>query len=108
MKDIVTYCHQHKIVVTGYFSLGGHDNKQKALEVEKLNEIAKSHGRRPAQILLRWSLQKNVSIIPGTGNHKHMKDNLGTYGFSLSENEMARLDNMSSLPISKDFFFFEL
>jgi len=107
MKDIAAYCHQHSIVVTGYFSLGGHDNKQKALDVEVLNEIAKSHGRRPAQILLRWSLQKNVSIIPGTGNHKHMADNLATYGFSLPAEDMRRLDGMSSHPVSQDFMFFE-
>eukprot|EP00746_Dinoflagellata_sp_MGD_P080043 gnl/MRDRNA2_/MRDRNA2_320016_c0_seq1.p1 gnl/MRDRNA2_/MRDRNA2_320016_c0~~gnl/MRDRNA2_/MRDRNA2_320016_c0_seq1.p1 ORF type:complete len:225 (+),score=36.33 gnl/MRDRNA2_/MRDRNA2_320016_c0_seq1:97-675(+) len=108
IKEIVSYCHQNRIVVTGYFSLGGWDHKRKALELEVLDDIAKAHGRRPAQVLLRWSLQKNVSIIPGTGNHKHMSDNLATYGFSLSDADMARLDGMSSLPISKDFIFFDL
>eukprot|EP00927_Polykrikos_kofoidii_P062110 TRINITY_DN56930_c0_g1_i1.p1 TRINITY_DN56930_c0_g1~~TRINITY_DN56930_c0_g1_i1.p1 ORF type:complete len:378 (-),score=47.21 TRINITY_DN56930_c0_g1_i1:40-1173(-) len=107
MKEIVGFCHEQNIVVTGYFSLGGFDHKDKALDLEVLNKIAKSHGRRPAQILLRWSLQKNVAIIPGTGNPKHMTDNLGTYGFSLSEGDMKRLDDMSSLPISKDFIFFD-
>merc|ERR1712110_210072 len=99
MKDIVAYCHKNNIVVTGYFSLGGDNNKGKALNLETLNDIAKAHGRRPAQILLRWSLQSNVSIIPGTGNHKHMADNLGTYGFTLSDVDMERLNGMASLPI---------
>jgi len=107
MKEIVDFCHQHKIAVTGYFSLGGWDHKNKALEIQGLNEIAKSQGKRPAQILLRWSLQKNVSIIPGTGNPEHMVENLGTYGFSLTAAEMAQLDSMSSLPISKDFMFID-
>eukprot|EP00928_Gymnodinium_smaydae_P066297 TRINITY_DN49333_c0_g1_i1.p1 TRINITY_DN49333_c0_g1~~TRINITY_DN49333_c0_g1_i1.p1 ORF type:complete len:396 (-),score=70.72 TRINITY_DN49333_c0_g1_i1:203-1342(-) len=107
LKDIVSYCHQNKIAVTGYFSLGGFDHKEKALGLDTLNQIAKSHGRRPAQILLRWSLQKNVSIIPGTGNHKHMADNLGTYGFSLSDAEMKDLDGMASLPLAEDFMFFD-
>lgn len=108
IKEIVSYCHQQRIAVTGYFSLGGLDHKDKALELESLNDIAKAHGRRPAQILLRWSLQKNVSIIPGTGNHKHMSDNLATCGFSLTAADMDRLDNMASLPISEDFLFFDL
>eukprot|EP00930_Biecheleria_cincta_P085798 TRINITY_DN75161_c0_g1_i1.p1 TRINITY_DN75161_c0_g1~~TRINITY_DN75161_c0_g1_i1.p1 ORF type:complete len:395 (+),score=49.88 TRINITY_DN75161_c0_g1_i1:69-1187(+) len=107
IKDAVKYCHEHKIVVTAYFSLGGHDNKRKAFELQTLSDIAKKHGRRQAQVLLRWSLQKNVSIIPGTGNPKHMVDNLGTYGFSLSDEDMNLLDSMSSLPISKDFFFMD-
>lgn len=107
MEDIVQYCHEHSIVVTGYFSLGGFDHKDKAMDLEMLSGIAQAHGRRPAQILLRWSLQKNVSIIPGTGNHKHMADNLATYGFSLSDEDMAKLDGMSSLPISDNFVFFD-
>mmetsp|Transcript_91677 Transcript_91677/g.163172 ORF Transcript_91677/g.163172 Transcript_91677/m.163172 type:complete len:367 (+) Transcript_91677:69-1169(+) len=105
LKETVSYCHQHQIVITAYFSLGGMDNKQKAFEIEALNKIASSHGKRPAQVLLRWSLQKNVSIIPGTGNPKHMRENLATYGFSLSDDEMQRLDSMSSLPLADDFFY---
>lgn len=107
MKDIVKYCQDNKIIVTGYFSLGGHDHKDKAFGLEELNSIAKSHGRRPAQILLRWSLQHNVSIIPGTGNHKHMADNLNTFGFQLSDSDMAKLDGMQSLPIAEHFMFFD-
>jgi len=107
MKEIVAYCQENRIVVTGYFSLGGFNQKDKAMDVAPLNEVAKAHGRRAAQILLRWSLQKNVSIIPGTGNPKHMADNLATYEFSLSEAEMAKLDGMASLPIAQDFFFFD-
>merc|ERR1712079_155417 len=106
MEDLVQFCHQNRIVVTGYFSLGGFDRKDKAMDLETLGEVAKTHGRRPAQILLRWSLQKNVSIIPGTGNHKHMADNLDTYGFKLSDADMTKLDSMSSLPIAKDFMVF--
>lgn len=106
-KKIVQYCHENKIVVTGYFSLGGEDKSGKVLELDALNDIAKAHGRRPAQILLRWSLQKNVSIIPGTGSHKHMADNLATYSFALSDTDMERLDSMASLPISEQFHFFD-
>eukprot|EP00931_Biecheleriopsis_adriatica_P091585 TRINITY_DN65469_c0_g1_i1.p1 TRINITY_DN65469_c0_g1~~TRINITY_DN65469_c0_g1_i1.p1 ORF type:complete len:379 (+),score=63.67 TRINITY_DN65469_c0_g1_i1:42-1178(+) len=108
MKEIVDFCQRENIVVTGYFSLGGFDHKNKLLQLEVVNGIAKSHERRPAQILLRWSLQKGVSIIPGTGNHRHMSDNLGTYGFELSKEEMDRLDGLSSLPLSEDFMYFDL
>jgi len=107
-RKIAAYCQENKIVVTGYFSLGGYDQKEQAMEVAVLNDIAKAHGRRPAQILLRWSLQKGVAIIPGTGNHKHMKDNLDTYEFKLSDDDMAKLDGMSSLPLAESFFFLDL
>lgn len=93
--------------MTGYFSLGGFDRKDKALNLEVLNGIAKSHGRRSAQVLLRWSLQNNVSIIPGTGDPHHMAENLATYDFSLSDAEMAQLNSMDALPIKEDFVFFD-
>mmetsp|Transcript_30835 Transcript_30835/g.70742 ORF Transcript_30835/g.70742 Transcript_30835/m.70742 type:complete len:376 (-) Transcript_30835:50-1177(-) len=107
LKAIKAYCQENNIVVTGYFSLGGFDNKDKTTNLDALTEVSKVHGRRTAQILLRWSLQKNVAIIPGTGNPKHMVDNLGTYGFSLSDEDMKKLDGMGSLPISENFMFFE-
>jgi len=105
MKSIKAFCEENKIAVTGYFSLGGFDNKDKTMDLTPLNEVAKAHGRRTAQILLRWSMQKNVAIIPGTGNPKHMADNLGTYGFSLTDEDMAKLDSMASL--SENFMFFD-
>jgi len=108
LKETIEYCHQKKIAVTGYFSLGGAQTKDKAMEQQALNDIAKVHNRRTAQILLRWSLQKNVSIIPGTGKPPHMKENLATYGFELTDEQMKTIDGMSSLPISDDFFFFDI
>lgn len=107
-KEIVAYCHQHAIVVTAYFSLGGLMGKDKALKIEVLNHIAKAHSKTPGQVLLRWAIENNVSVIPGTGNPKHMRENLDIYSFSLSREDMARIEALSSDPIAHNFMFFEL
>ncbi len=51
--------------MTGYFSLGGSLFKAKAETVATLNRIAGHHQRSLAQVMLCWSIQKGVSVIPG-------------------------------------------
>ena len=77
----------------------------RALTVKTLKDIAKKHEKSVAQILLKWAVQKNAVVIPGTGNPKHMAENLNLYSFQLSEHEMTSIDNLSSDPMAKEFFF---
>eukprot|EP00409_Alexandrium_fundyense_P001290 CAMPEP_0185912088 /NCGR_PEP_ID=MMETSP0196C-20130402/36280_1 /TAXON_ID=2932 /ORGANISM="Alexandrium fundyense, Strain CCMP1719" /LENGTH=65 /DNA_ID=CAMNT_0028633261 /DNA_START=10 /DNA_END=203 /DNA_ORIENTATION=- len=60
--------------------------------------IASAHGKSSSQVLLRWALQKNMSVIPGTGNPKHMRENLEVYSFSLTDEEMSSIDALRSDP----------
>eukprot|EP00428_Durinskia_dybowskii_P035453 CAMPEP_0170280808 /NCGR_PEP_ID=MMETSP0116_2-20130129/40423_1 /TAXON_ID=400756 /ORGANISM="Durinskia baltica, Strain CSIRO CS-38" /LENGTH=376 /DNA_ID=CAMNT_0010532149 /DNA_START=18 /DNA_END=1148 /DNA_ORIENTATION=+ len=105
--EVVSFCHRNKIAITAYFSLGGFNNLDKALGVDIVHDMAAAHKKRPGQILLRWALENNVSIIPGTGNPKHMRENLDIYGFSLSSAEMEKLNSLSGHPMAKEFFLFE-
>eukprot|EP00929_Paragymnodinium_shiwhaense_P032062 TRINITY_DN17843_c0_g1_i1.p1 TRINITY_DN17843_c0_g1~~TRINITY_DN17843_c0_g1_i1.p1 ORF type:complete len:390 (+),score=95.04 TRINITY_DN17843_c0_g1_i1:52-1170(+) len=104
-QEVVAFCNKHKIAVTAYFSLGGIQNKDKAADLELLKGIGGAHKVSSSQVLLRWALEKNISIIPGTGNPKHMRENLGIYGFSLSADEMSSIDKLKSNPIKDDFMW---
>lgn len=59
-------------------------------------EIARRHGRTPAQVLLRWSLQRGVVPIPKANRVDHARENLDVFGFALDEGEMARLDRLET------------
>ena len=106
-QEVVEYCHQHRIAITAYHSLGGLMKKEKALKVDDVAKIGERHSKSTGQILLRWALQKNVSVIPGTGNPKHMKENLGVYDFQLSDAEVAEIDKLRASPIAEEFTFFK-
>merc|ERR1712012_13753 len=99
------YCQENNIAVTAYSSLGGIFQNSMAMTVDTLNEISDKYNKSVAQIMLRWALQKNIAIIPGTGNPKHMRENLDAYNFKLSKEDMLKLDELRSDEKAKDFFY---
>ncbi|XP_053375382.1 1-deoxyxylulose-5-phosphate synthase YajO-like [Mercenaria mercenaria] len=63
-----------------------------------MKDIAKNHGKTVPQVSLRWLLQKDVvcSVIIGATSLKQLEDNMGaSTGWSLSDEEMSRLDEAS-------------
>ena len=103
------FCQKNNIAVTAYASLGSFMQKAKAFStIESLNEIANAHGRSVAQVLLRWALQKNAIVIPGTGNPKHMKENLSVYDFKLTANDMNKIHSLRDDPVAKEFFYMKV
>jgi diketogulonate reductase-like aldo/keto reductase len=61
-----------------------------------LQEIAASHTVTSAQVLLRWSFQKDLIVLTKASNAKRMKENRDILQFSLSPGEMAQLDTLTS------------
>jgi diketogulonate reductase-like aldo/keto reductase len=61
-----------------------------------LQHISVSHTVTPAQVLLRWSFQKDLVVLTKTSNAKRMKENRDILQFSLSPEEMAQLDTLTS------------
>jgi diketogulonate reductase-like aldo/keto reductase len=99
------YCQKHGIAVTAYASLAGAFQYSKAETVETLNELAARHNKSIAQIMLRWALQMHAAVIPGTGNPKHMQENLQVYSFQLSQEDMNAIEGLRTDESAKKFFY---
>lgn len=56
-----------------------------------VKEIAKKHGKTPAQIALRHHIQRGIVVIPKTTHKERMKQNLDIFDFELSNEEMNQL-----------------
>lgn len=54
--------------------------------------IAGKHGRSPAQIILRWHIQKGLVVIPMAERRAWMEENLAITDFALDEADVAELD----------------
>ncbi|KAI0769628.1 Aldo/keto reductase [Trametes elegans] len=85
-KDIVAYCLEHDIVVQAYSPL-----IRGKLDDPIFAQLAAKHGREPAQILLRWSLQRGFVPLPKSATPTRIHSNTKLYDFSLDVDDMRLL-----------------
>lgn len=66
-------------------------------EIPDFAQIAARYEKTPAQIVLRWSLQKGVSINTMSTNPMNIKANFDIMNFTLSSVDMARIDALTTM-----------
>ncbi|MCR5640544.1 MAG: aldo/keto reductase [Lachnospiraceae bacterium] len=89
-EELLSYCKAEGIALEASSPLG---NGQ-ILTHEVITEIAAAHQVTPAQICLRWALAKDAIVIPKSTNPVRIRANLDVFGFTLSEEEIRRIDAM--------------
>lgn len=93
-NDVIPFIQEKGIVVQGWYPLGGRGHTGELLSDPVISEIADAHGVSSAQVILRWNLQKGVVVIPGSSNPDHIKENTELYHFTLTEDEMDRINSL--------------
>ena len=64
-----------------------------------IDEIAKKYGKTPAQVMLRWHIQRGIVVIPKSTHIERMEENFNVFDFTLSDEDMntiAGLDKAES------------
>lgn len=88
-RELKKFLEREGMVIQAWYPLGHGD---KALLEEPLfAELAKKYGKTNAQVILRWHIQAENIVIPGSKNPAHIKDNFDLFDFSLTEEEMAKI-----------------
>ncbi|MCA9064355.1 MAG: aldo/keto reductase [Planctomycetaceae bacterium] len=98
-EKLLRYCQQEQIAYTAfsplgaqsYFSLGMADPSEAVLQNPVVTQIAATHNRTAAQVVLRWGVQRGTAVIPKTSSRDRMKENLAIFDFSLSDSEMQQI-----------------
>lgn len=91
-NEVIPYIQDLGMVVQGWYPLGGRGHTAELLGDPAITEIAEKHDVSSAQVILRWNLQKGVVVIPGSSNPDHIRENTELYHFSLTGDEMARIN----------------
>jgi 2,5-diketo-D-gluconate reductase A len=87
-KGVLDWCDENEVVLEAYSTLG----TGRYLSDETVAGIAKRHGRTPAQVLLRWCIQRGVPVIPKSTHRERIAENGQIFDFQLSDDDLAELD----------------
>ena len=63
---------------------------------EAVREIAKSHGKTPAQVVLRFLIQSGVAVIPKSVHEERIRENFSLFDLTLTDAEMEQLRTLDT------------
>ena len=78
---------RHGILTESWSPLG----QGKELDDPVLARIARSHGRTPAQVVLRWHIESGLVVIPKTATPARIAENFDLFGFGLTAEDHAAI-----------------
>jgi diketogulonate reductase-like aldo/keto reductase len=90
-KELVEFCRKHGIQFEAYSPL----TKAHKLNDPQLADMALRYSKTPAQILIRWVLQKDVVVIPKSSRRERIIENADVFDFTISAEDMDILDSFN-------------
>lgn len=94
-KPLIAFCQSHGIAVEAMATFSHYRSREPRAEIlqhQTLEAIAQAHNVTPAQVVLRWLVQQGIAIIPSSKSAEHLRQNIDLFGWSLTADEMARID----------------
>lgn len=90
-KNTLEYCQAHGIQVQAYAPLA----RGAYLDNDVMCVLATKYNKTPAQIGLRWSIQKGVAVIPKSTRTDRIQSNGDIFGFEIAPEDMAIIDTLN-------------
>ncbi len=86
--ETINLCEEHDILIEAYSPL----TKGRKLDDPVLAEVGSQYGKSPAQVLIRWALDKGFVVLPKSINPGRIAENHEVFDFFLSADDLERLD----------------
>jgi diketogulonate reductase-like aldo/keto reductase len=87
-RGLLDACEQRGVAIEAYSPLG----TGRHLEDAAVGELAERHGRTPAQVLIRWAVQRGLIVLPKSTHRTRIEQNGQVFDFTLSDDDVAALD----------------
>ncbi|XP_022931898.1 NADPH-dependent aldo-keto reductase, chloroplastic-like [Cucurbita moschata] len=101
------FCKSKGVHLSGYSPLGSPGTtwlNSDVLQSPILKEIADKLGKTPAQVALRWGLQKGHSVLPKSTTESRIKENLDVFDWSIPEDLMANFSKFDQARLLRGTF----
>lgn len=89
-KELLGYCQEHRIQMEAWSPL-----MQGNLDHPLLVELAQKYGKTPAQIVIRWDLEKQVVTIPKSITPARIRENAEVFDFTLRAEDVEKIDALN-------------
>ncbi len=87
-RELLDYCNSKNILIEAYSPLV----HAKRMDEPRLVSISQELGKTPAQILIRWAMQRGMIVLPKSVNNDRIIENFAVFDFEISDSVMKRLD----------------
>ncbi|KAL9643821.1 hypothetical protein ABK040_013235 [Willaertia magna] len=84
------------IISVAYCPLG-HGGETSPLHDNIVKEIAQKYNKSPAQIIIRWGLQRGYVILPKSTTESRIKENINVYDFNLSDEDVKQITDLGKV-----------
>ncbi|CAN0879631.1 Aldose reductase, partial [Linum grandiflorum] len=91
-------CKQNRIHVTAYSPLGSSEGGRDLIHDPTVEKVANKLNKSPAQVLVKWGLQRGTSVIPKSTSDQHIKENIQVFDWEIPPEDFQVL---SSIPDQK-------
>lgn len=90
-EDLHEYCKLKNVWLEAYSPLA----RAERLDDPTINEMARKYTKSAAQIMIRWSLQQDLVVIPKTVHNERIRENAHVFDFEISDEDMERLNALN-------------
>ncbi|GAU95496.1 hypothetical protein RvY_07104-2 [Ramazzottius varieornatus] len=93
-SDLVSFCLEHDVAVTAFapFGSSNHSGEDAAvpllLEEPILKRIGDKYGKSPAQVVLHWLVQQNISVLPRAEKLSDLREDFEIFDFNLDDGDL--------------------
>ena len=101
-EKLLRFCREQDVAVTAYSPLGALSyvelgmaaGEEAVIDQPVVREIAGRLGRTPAQVLLRWGIQRGTAVIPKSVRPERLRENIALFDFELTGEDMRSIASL--------------